>query len=71
MLAILVFLLSLRLRQRERLTLFKIGGSRGVIAGMMATEVLVVAIASSLMATLLSLLITTYGTDLIRVFLIS
>ena len=71
MLAILVFLLSLRLRQRERLTLFKIGGSRGVIAGVMAAEVLTVLIASLLIATVLTALVGAYGTDLIRVFLVS
>ena len=71
MLAILVFLLSLRLRQRERLTLFKIGGSRGVIAGMMATEVLAVCLSSLLLAALLTVFITTFGADLIRALLLS
>ena len=71
MLAILVFMLSLRLRKRERLTLVKIGGSRGVIAGMMAAEVLTVLVASLLLATVLTALITTYGTDLMRTFLLT
>jgi putative ABC transport system permease protein len=70
MLAILVFLLSLRLRKRERLTLFKIGGSRGVIAGMMAAEVLAVVITSTVLASLLTAFITTYGTDLLRFLLL-
>lgn len=71
MLAILVFLLSLRLRQRERLTLVKIGGSRGVIAGMMATEVMTVLLCSLALAALLTALIAAYGTDLIRTFLLT
>jgi putative ABC transport system permease protein len=71
MLAILVFMLSLRLRKRERLTLFKIGGSKGVIAGVMAAEVLTVLFASLIFAAALTALIAAYGTDLIRVFLLA
>jgi putative ABC transport system permease protein len=71
MLAILVFLLSLRLRKRERLTLFKIGGSRGVIAGMMGAEIIAVIVTSSLLALLLTLLMARYGTDLFRSVLLS
>jgi putative ABC transport system permease protein len=70
MLAILVFLLSLRLRKRERLTLFKIGGSRGVIAGMMGAEIIAVIVTSSLLALLLTSLMARYGTDLLRSLLL-
>jgi putative ABC transport system permease protein len=40
--AVLVFLLSLRLRQREVTTLFKIGGSRLGVASVMTSEIVVV-----------------------------
>ncbi len=71
MLAILVFLLSLRLRKRERLTLFKIGGSRGAIAAMMAAEIVAVVVASFALAAALTTLIAIWGSDLIRAFLLA
>ena len=69
-LAILVFLLSLRLRRRERLTLFKIGGSRSVIAGVMGAEIIAVIFASGVLALILTMLIARYGTTLVRAFLL-
>ena len=69
-LAILVFLLSLRLRRRERLTLYKIGGSKGVIAGVMGSEIFAVLLASTLLALLLTMLISRFGTDLLRFLLL-
>ena len=71
MLAILVFLLSLRLRKRERITLFKIGGSKSVIAGIMAAEILTVLISSLLLAAVLTAIMAAYGTDIIRIFLLA
>lgn len=70
-LAVLVFLLSLRLRRRERATLVKIGGSPSVIAGLMAAEVVAVLMASSLLAVVLTILISRYGTELIRGLLLN
>ncbi len=70
-LAVLVFLLSLRLRQRERLTLYKIGSSRGVVTGLMAAEVLAVIAASAVVSALLTTWVSFYGADLIREFLLS
>lgn len=64
--AILVFMLSLRLRRRERLTLIKIGGSRQVVAGMLVAEVACVIIASALLAAILTLMTRQYGADVIR-----
>jgi putative ABC transport system permease protein len=69
-LAILVFLLSLRLRRRERLTLFKIGGSRSVIAGVMGAEIIAVIVTSSALALILTMLVARYGADLIRALLL-
>jgi len=64
--AILVFMLSLRLRRRERLTLFKIGGSRQAVAGLLMAEVLAVIAASVVLAAVLTLLTRRFGADLIR-----
>ena len=68
--AVLVILLSLRLRRRERLTLFKIGGSKSVIAGVMAAEIMAVIVVSSLLAIMLTVIVDRYGAGLIRAVLI-
>jgi len=64
--AILVFMLSLRLRRRERLTLVKIGGSRQAVAGLLMAEVLGVIAASIVLAALLTFLTSQFGADLVR-----
>ncbi|MFW2404509.1 MAG: ABC transporter permease [Gammaproteobacteria bacterium] len=64
--AILVFMLSLRLRRRERVTLFKIGGSRQAVAGLLMAEIAAVAVVSGALAAVLTLLTRYYGADLIR-----
>jgi putative ABC transport system permease protein len=64
--ASLVFMLSLRLRRREIETLFKIGGSRPVIAAVMASEVAVVLLAGVLLAAVLTLLTSQFGSTIIR-----
>ncbi len=68
--AILVFMLSLRLRRRERLTLFKIGGSRRVIGGMLSAEIIGVIVTSAVLAVLLTMLTRQYGADWVWVFLL-
>ncbi len=68
--AILVFMLSLRLRQRERVTLFKIGGSRQAVAGLLMAEIAAVAVASVILAVVLTLLTRYYGADLIRALIV-
>jgi putative ABC transport system permease protein len=62
----LVFLLSLRLRRRERLTLFKIGGSRGGVTGIMASEIIAVLICGGLLAAAMTLLTDHFGSQAIR-----
>ena len=62
----LVFLLSLRLRRRERLTLFKIGGSRGSVSGIMASEIIAVLVLGGLLAASLTLLTERLGSVAIR-----
>jgi putative ABC transport system permease protein len=64
--AILVFNLSLQLRQGERQTLAKIGASRWQIGTLMAAELLVVLVASLLLAGLLILLTREYGMLLLQ-----
>ena len=68
--AILVFMLSIRLRQRERLTLFKIGGARSAVAGLLLAEVIAVIVTSIVLATLLTMLTRQFGEDMIRAFLL-
>ncbi|UCF40329.1 MAG: hypothetical protein JSW43_11430 [Gemmatimonadota bacterium] len=64
--AILVFLLSLRLRRREIETMVKIGGSRGSIAWVMTSEIVVVLLAGVLLASVLTLITAQFGSSAIR-----
>jgi putative ABC transport system permease protein len=64
--AALVFLLSLRLRRREMTTLFKIGGSRASVAGLMASEVAAVLAAGFVLAATLTALTERFGSVAIR-----
>ena len=69
--AVLVFLLSLRIRRREIETMVKIGGARVRIAAVLVTEVLVVLAASVGLAGLLTVLTGRFGSTLIRTFFLS
>jgi len=64
--AALVFLLSLRLRLRERETLFKIGGSRLAIGSVMSSEVIIVLATGVVVAGLLTFLTSRFGAVAIR-----
>jgi len=64
--ASLVFMLSLRLRRPEIDTLFKIGASRGAVATVMASEIVVVVISGVALAALLTLMTQQFGAVLIR-----
>ena len=55
--AALVFLLSIRLREREVETLVKIGAARATVATVLAAEVAFVLVAGGLLAALLSLVV--------------
>ena len=72
MTAALVFLLSLRLRRREMLTLHKLGGARGRVVLIMASEVVVVLLGGMILAGALTVLTRNFGSvwirDLIRVW---
>ena len=63
---ILVFMLSLRLRQREILTMHRIGGCSRRIAGILAAEIVVTACIGVCLAGLLTALTATYGAGFIQ-----
>ena len=64
--AVLVFLLSLRLRRREITTLHKIGGSKGRVVCILASEIVIVIAVGMLLAGGLTLLTARYGSLIIR-----
>jgi putative ABC transport system permease protein len=68
--AVLVFVLSLRLRKREIETMAKIGGSRARVAGVLVTEVAVVVMASVVLAGVLTALTTRFASTAVRVLLL-
>ena len=69
--AVLVFLLSLRLRRREIETMIKIGGSRARITSVLAAEIVLVLLSSVVLGGLFTLLTSWYGSAAIRAFLLS
>ncbi len=69
--AVLVFLLSLRLRRREIETMVKIGGSRARITAVLATEIVLVLFASVALGGALTVLTSWYGSAAIRALLIT
>lgn len=69
--AVLVLMLSLRLRRREIETLVKIGGSRGRVAFLVASEAVFVLVAGAALAGGLTALTQRFGSAAIRAFLLS
>ena len=67
--AALVFLLSLRLRRREIETIVKIGGARSHVAAVLVAEIVVVLLASLVLAAILTGLTSAWGAEAIRLFL--
>ena len=70
MTAVLVFMLSLRLRKREIETMHRIGGSKARVLGLLSTEVTVVLLLGFSFAGLLTLLASQFGAQLIRLFIL-
>jgi len=66
----LVFTLSLRLRQREVQTIFKLGCSRSTIARLMAAEIAMILAASALITALLLALVARFDEPLVRTLFI-
>ena len=58
---VLVFLLSLRIRQREIQTMHKIGGGRGRIVAILASEILAVLMIGAIISLVLTLLTAQFG----------
>jgi len=69
--AMLVFYLSLQLRQGERFTLARIGASRLQVYALMATEVICVLLLSSLLSAVLIALTRHYGMAVLQQLLIT
>jgi putative ABC transport system permease protein len=67
---VLVFALSLRLRQREIQTIFKLGCSKMTIAKLLGAEVFIVVLVSSVLCTALVLAVNVFAHDLVRVMFI-
>ena len=66
----LVFALSLRLRQREIETIFKLGCSRLTIARLVGAEILLIVFASGVFCSVLVFLVDQYANDLVRIWFI-
>jgi putative ABC transport system permease protein len=67
---ILVFALSLRLRQREIQTVFKIGCSRMTIVKLMAAEIMIIALASAILCAVLMFVVQNMSHDLVRMLFV-
>jgi len=64
---ILVFALSLRLREREIQTIFKLGCSRMTIVQLMAAEIFIIGSASGVLCGVLLMLTNLFSNELVRV----
>ena len=67
---LLVFALSIRLRQREIQTVFRIGGSRLTIARLLAAEISLIALISAVLCAIVLLLVHHYSDELVRTLII-
>ena len=67
---VLIFVLSLRLRQREIVTIFKIGCSRLTIAKLLSAEILIILLSSAALCGLLMVPVNLYASDLVRMLII-
>ena len=63
---VLVFTLSLRLRQREIRTVFRIGGSRSTIAVLLAAEISIILLLAGLHCVVTMVVVNHYSGDLVR-----
>jgi putative ABC transport system permease protein len=62
----LVFALSLRLREREIRTVFRIGGSRLTIARLLGAEIVIIAAASAVLCAVMMVTVDQYSGELVR-----
>jgi putative ABC transport system permease protein len=70
MTAVLVFMLSLRLRKREIETMHRIGGAKLRVVGLIATEITVVLLLGLTFAGILTAIASRFGAELIRIFIL-
>ncbi len=68
--AILVFLLSLRLRRREIITLHKIGGAKARVVSILVSEIVMVVTAGVVLAAALTVLTAHYGSAIMQAMLL-
>ncbi len=67
---LLVFALSLRLRQREINTIFKLGCNRMTIARLLGAEILIIVLMSGVLCGLMVFLVNQFSNDLVRMLFI-
>jgi putative ABC transport system permease protein len=67
----LVFALSLRLRQREIQTIFKLGCQRATIAHLLAAEIILILFASGVLCVGILLIVDHYSADLVRLIFVN
>ena len=63
---LLVFSLSLRLRQREIRTVFRIGGSRSTITRLLAAEIAIILLLGGVLCGIAMIIVNRYSGDLVR-----
>ena len=63
----LVFALSLRLRQREIRTVFRIGGSRSTIVRLLGAEIVMIVVMATAVCGVVSLAVARFSQDVVRV----
>jgi putative ABC transport system permease protein len=68
---VLVFALSLRLRQRELHTIFKLGSSRMTTAYLLSAEILIIGLLAALLCIALLVAVDAYSSDVVRALFIS
>ncbi|UCC55126.1 MAG: hypothetical protein JSU75_06990, partial [Gammaproteobacteria bacterium] len=68
---LLVFLLSMRLRQREIETITRIGCSRFAVLQLLVAEIVIVIILSGLIVAVTVFCVDTYASDLVRLLIIT
>ena len=63
--AVLVFMLSIRLRQREIMTIRKIGGTKRRMKAILATEIIIVLASSIIFALILTVVVSQIGMEIV------
>lgn len=67
---VLVFALSLRLRQREIQTIFKLGCRKATVVRLVSAEIFIIVLTSGILCSAMVFLIALYSNDLVRILVI-